>query len=969
MDSHKNFAWTTVLTPPSPAVSGTSLILASGAGALMPTPPFNATICPADTVPTTLNAEIVRVTAVTGDTVTSMQRAREGTTARTILAGDVFDAGITVRTLTDVESPVTALLDSVSALTDTQNTQGIQLVSLAFGNSLNLQNVDVSALAAGMPVYAFGSGAVKRASNAAAGTKHVIGLVLDSNIDVSAVGPIAINGKLVFGTATWDAVVTGQSGGLTPGATYYLSPIAGKLVQTAPVTGAVRPVGIATAPDTMELLLADYDDATSDLAALSTALNVLSQGQSVLNQAVSVLSQSNSALSQAVSIISQGLSVEIAARIAKDDVLSNQLSVVSSQVSTVSVAVTSVDTRVNTVSNQVSVLNQAVSVLSQQLSVVSQQVSVLSQAHSVLSQTVSALNQQVSSEISNRVSADNFLSVVIQGVSNAASNALSVASQALSLISAVSARNTAATSVKGLQSAINALSGRISAIAGGAGSVTSTEVSAVSAQAASAINVVSNAVSILSQSVSVLSQAVSVLSQAHSALSQQVSVLSSQVSTVSVAVTSVDSHVNTVSNAVSIVSTAASNALSVANAASNAASIVSSRVASILSVDLSAHSQAISVLSQQVSVLSQAISVLSQLHSALSQQVSVLSSQVSVVSVAVTSVDSRVNTVSQQVSVLSQAVSVLSQAWSVLSVVSARTTAATSVKGMQAIVNALSGRISAAVGGGGFVASARTTADTSVQGAQSVVNALSSRISAISNVVSILSVNAASANNAVSAQAASALSQAISALSQTISVASAAAASANNAVSAQAASALSDSVSVGTATANALSNAISALSLAVNPRRVVLTTVATVSSSAMTNISGMSISVNAGETCQFKAFMFVNRGAVGTVMGYGFTFPKMTRIRGRIIVPVSVLQGGIEVVSDIPFINLFNGDSASGSILVSTIAMSLLSVFVEIEAVMVVSTGGVVQMQMRAAAGASAATVLAGSYMQVLKIG
>lgn len=872
MDSHKNFAWAAVLTPPSPAASGTSLVLAAGAGALMPTPPFNATICPADTVPTTTNAEIVRVLALSGDTVTSMSRAQEGTLARTIVAGDIFADVNTNQAMMDAE--------------------GVIL----------LQNVDTSAVSAGCPVYAGTSANTFLRTQMFSDPQLVVGLILDGSVAVSAVGRVQTAGRMALTTAQWDSVIIGGSGGgLVPGAKYGLSTTLGKIRTIVTGVNDGQPhlvVGVALSPTEMLLQISDVTDlsdalstltsvydasfgllfqSVADIAAAAAAaethadtasaaatsvdarVNTLGQQVSVLSQAVSVLSQSQSVLSQAVSILSQGLSVEIGARIAKDDLLSNQISVVSSQVSTVSVAVTSVDTRLNTVSNQVSVLSQAVSILSQQVSVLSQAHSVLSQAHSVLSQTVSALNQQVSSEISNRVSADNQLSANIQTVSNAASNALSVASQALSLISVVSARTTAATSVKGLQSAINALSGRISAIAGGAGSVTSTEVSAVSAQAASAINVVSNAVS--------------------------------------------------------IVSTAASNALSVANAASNAASIVSSRVASILSVDLSVHSQAISVLSQQVSALS---------------------SQVSVVSVAVTSVDTRVNTVSQQVSALSQAVSVLSQAWSVLSAVSARTTAATSVKGMQSIINALSGRISAAVGGGGFAASALTTGGTSVQGAQSVVNALSSRISVVSNAISILSVNAASANNAVSAQAASALS---------------------------------DSVSVGTATANALSNAISALSLVVSPRRVVLTTVATVSASAMTNIAGMSISVNAGETCQFKAFLFVNRGAAGTIMGYGFTFPKMTRIRGRIIVPISVQQGALGSVADVPLIKTFNGDSASGSVLASVPAQTLVSVFVDIEAIMVVSTGGVVQMQLKAAGGASAATVLAGSYMQVLKIG
>lgn len=101
-DAHANFAYGTVLTPPSPATSGTSLTLAAGQGALMPAAPFNATVWPALVQPTAANAEIVRVTALATDTLT-IARAQEGSGARTILVGDQLAASITAKTLTDVE--------------------------------------------------------------------------------------------------------------------------------------------------------------------------------------------------------------------------------------------------------------------------------------------------------------------------------------------------------------------------------------------------------------------------------------------------------------------------------------------------------------------------------------------------------------------------------------------------------------------------------------------------------------------------------------------------------------------------------------------------------------------------------------------------------------------------------------------------------------------------------------------------
>jgi hypothetical protein len=102
-DAHKNFAYSTIATAPSPAASGTSLVVAAGQGTLFPAVPFNATIWPTGTQPTSANAEIVRVTNISTDTFT-ITRTQEGTAARTIVVGDQIAAAITAKTLTDIES-------------------------------------------------------------------------------------------------------------------------------------------------------------------------------------------------------------------------------------------------------------------------------------------------------------------------------------------------------------------------------------------------------------------------------------------------------------------------------------------------------------------------------------------------------------------------------------------------------------------------------------------------------------------------------------------------------------------------------------------------------------------------------------------------------------------------------------------------------------------------------------------------
>lgn len=101
-DAHKNFPYSTVATAPSPADTGVTLVLAAGGGALMPAVPFNAVIWPVSVQPLASNAEIVRVTAISTDTLT-ITRIQEGTSARTIGIGDQFAAAITAKTLTDAE--------------------------------------------------------------------------------------------------------------------------------------------------------------------------------------------------------------------------------------------------------------------------------------------------------------------------------------------------------------------------------------------------------------------------------------------------------------------------------------------------------------------------------------------------------------------------------------------------------------------------------------------------------------------------------------------------------------------------------------------------------------------------------------------------------------------------------------------------------------------------------------------------
>jgi hypothetical protein len=116
IDARTNFAYGTVLTAPSPATSGTTMTLSSGAGALMPATPFNLTIWPTGANPLASTAEIVRVTTLVGDAITVMVRAQEGTSARTIIVGDQVAQTWTKKFVDDIETDIAAKVPTNGAL-------------------------------------------------------------------------------------------------------------------------------------------------------------------------------------------------------------------------------------------------------------------------------------------------------------------------------------------------------------------------------------------------------------------------------------------------------------------------------------------------------------------------------------------------------------------------------------------------------------------------------------------------------------------------------------------------------------------------------------------------------------------------------------------------------------------------------------------------------------------------------------
>jgi hypothetical protein len=102
MDTFKNFAIAQVVTPPSPPASGASLTITPGTGAYMPPVPFTITVFDGASYATPINAELIRVTAIVGDTLSGLVRAIEGSTARAIKAGDYVAQTLTAQFVADV---------------------------------------------------------------------------------------------------------------------------------------------------------------------------------------------------------------------------------------------------------------------------------------------------------------------------------------------------------------------------------------------------------------------------------------------------------------------------------------------------------------------------------------------------------------------------------------------------------------------------------------------------------------------------------------------------------------------------------------------------------------------------------------------------------------------------------------------------------------------------------------------------
>lgn len=182
-----------------------------------------------------------------------VQTAADTFTARTITG----TAGqITVTNGNGVSGNPTIALATTGVTPGTYNSVTVDDRGRVTGGSVTATNAvtevmtngTASAVAIGRAVYISGSGVFTPATANNVATSKVIGFVASTSIAASAAGNVIIDGVIEASAGQWDAV-TGQSGGLTPGAEYYLSNVtAGAITTSAPTTGVHAPVGVAITP-------------------------------------------------------------------------------------------------------------------------------------------------------------------------------------------------------------------------------------------------------------------------------------------------------------------------------------------------------------------------------------------------------------------------------------------------------------------------------------------------------------------------------------------------------------------------------------------------------------------------------------------------------------------------------------------------------------------------------------------------
>jgi archaellum component FlaC len=837
-------------------------------------------------------------------------------------------------------------------------------IQISRDQTLVVRNGNAGNIVAGQAVYlASATGGFIKVDLAKADSLSAmaaIGIVRDAVISANAFGVIITEGVLSINTATYTDgdklyVDTSSAGGLTNvKPTYPNYPQQVGTVMNAGVNG-----GLFVHIEEVDIL--------DNISALSNSISVLNQQVSALSARVDAnsaqMASANDAISNAVSIVSvaaanalsnvnavsQALSVETASRVSAVNIVSNAVSIVSvAAANALSVAnaasnAVSVETAnrisaVNVVSNSLSVeianrisavnaVSNAVSIVSVVAANATSIANAASNAASIVSAAVVSVSAALESHINTVSNAVSLVSVVAANalsVANAASNAASVVSAAQAATSAavtsvnnrISAVSTDLTSFKasldnfGDVSATGATSGQVLTFISGqwtAQTPTAGSGSVTSAELSAAVAALSNSISVVSAATALKNPIVTVQEEGSN-------------------VASSPTIINFRGPGVSVKTSAGVVIVSVATGGGGG-SVTSANFASLQSVVQANSAQ----MTSADNAISNAVSIVSVAQAATSAAVTSVNNRVSAISTDVTSIHDTLSDVVSDLAVLSVNVSALSTRLSALSS-QVNTNSAQMTSADNAISNAVS------------VLSVVVSNEISARTAASA--ALESHINTVSNAVSVLS---AAFSNQLSI-----ISVAIDGLSNRVSVLSVNVDTLSNNVSA-----LSAAIVV-------LSNQVSA---AGGFQQKVVQGTQSISTSALTQISGLSVSVAANGAYKIEAYLIYNVSAI-SASGYNLALvasgltQQTANGNWQFTSAQPVSTGGTAIA----LVNQpFNG--LSGAAISVTSAGTAQLTFSKLEAIVVASTtGGTLVIQGKTTVASNSLYIYKGSYIKAFKI-
>lgn len=183
----KDYATSTILTAPSPATSGTSLVVQSGHGARFPAAPFSVTVHPPSELPTLDNAEKLEVTAKTDDTFTIL-RAQGDTTAKSIEVGWRISNSLF---LDDIPVVNSTTVDAAGAVMNSDtSTAGMSFVV----DEDNMASDSATKLATQQSIKAYVDTAISNAKQALLPVGSIVVL------------GVSTNPNTLYGFGTWTAI-------------------------------------------------------------------------------------------------------------------------------------------------------------------------------------------------------------------------------------------------------------------------------------------------------------------------------------------------------------------------------------------------------------------------------------------------------------------------------------------------------------------------------------------------------------------------------------------------------------------------------------------------------------------------------------------------------------------------------------------------------------------------------------------